>query len=75
MIVVALVVGLLVAFVLSGLVAVPASFLSMLLLGSLHDDIAAVPALGFWTVFKILWLVAIVGSFWHSNRETTGTKV
>ena len=52
------------AVVVGGVCMLPVSFLTMLILGSLHSDLAVVPAWGFWTVFKVLWLVSIAGGCW-----------
>lgn len=58
----------LVAFLLAGVAVVPGGFIAMLLLGSLHATYPFIPAIGFWTAWKILWLIYIIGHGFYSTN-------
>lgn len=39
----------------------------MLILGALHTYFEGIPALGFWPVFFIMWLVNIIGAIFRGS--------
>jgi hypothetical protein len=63
--------GVVVGFVillLSAALAALSAAVFMILLSLIHEDIPAVPALGFWASFAIIWTVSIIGSAWRGSE-------
>jgi heme/copper-type cytochrome/quinol oxidase subunit 1 len=44
------------------------AWIVMLILGALHTYFDSIPALGFWPVFFIMWLLNIIGGLFRGNR-------
>jgi heme/copper-type cytochrome/quinol oxidase subunit 1 len=47
------------------------AWIVMLIIGALSSYFESIPALGFWPVFLIMWLLNIVGALFRGNSVST----